>query len=39
MMPFASIATIVMITGGVLVTSGILTFFAGVDIHAAGKKV
>ena len=39
LMPFASIETIVMITGGVLVTSGILTFLAGVDIRVASKKV
>ena len=39
LMPFASIGAIVMITGGVLVASGILTFCAGLDIRAAGKEV
>ena len=39
LMPFASIGAIVMIAGGVLAASGILTFCAGADIRAAGKEL
>ena len=39
LMPFASIEAVVMIAGGVLTASGILTFCAGADMRAASKKV